>query len=164
MPGEKSLRKIRAYADTSVFGGTRDDQFADPSNAFFDRVRSGEFIILLSTLTLRELVEAPVEVRNVWEDLTPEAVEEIPVGPEVEELAAIYISEGVLGQASEADALHVAAATVAGADLILSWNFRHIVNYNRIRGFNAVNIRNGYRSMMILSPMEVSDGDRDEDI
>jgi hypothetical protein len=64
---------------------------------------------------------------------------------------------GVLAQASITDALHVAAATVAGADLILSWSFRHIVNYNRIRGFNSVNIRMGYRAMTILSPREVGD-------
>ena len=62
------------------------------------------------------------------------------------------------------DALHVAAATVAGADLILSWNFEHIVNFNRIRGFNSVNVRNGYRSMTILSPLEVGDEDQEEDV
>ncbi len=54
-----------------------------------------------------------------------------------------------------ADAVHVAAATVAGADVILSWNFKHIVNFSRIRRFNSVNVALGYRTMTILSPMEV---------
>ena len=67
-----------------------------------------------------------------------------------------------LGEASIGDALHVAVATVAGADLILSWNFKHIVNFSRIRGFNSVNVRMGYRAMTILSPKEV--GDEEENI
>jgi hypothetical protein len=53
----------------------------------------------------------------------------------------------------------VAAATVAGADMILSWNFKHIVNYNRIKGFNGVNVRYGYRSMTIYSPLEIAYGE-----
>lgn len=78
---------------------------------------------------------------------------------EAKDLAEEYVRSGVLGSASAADAMHVAVATVAGADLIVSWNFRHIVNYNRIRGFNAVNVRNGYRTVTILSPREVIDVD-----
>ena len=77
------------------------------------------------------------------------------------ELADEYVRAGVLGPASADDATHVAAATVAGADLIVSWNFRHIVNYNRIRGFNAVNVRMGYRAITILSPREVIDVDEE---
>ena len=74
-------------------------------------------------------------------------------------MAEQYLKAGVLGRASIDDATHVAAATVAGADLILSWNFMHIVNFNRILGFNSVNTRYGYRSMVILSPWEVIDED-----
>ncbi|MCX7001254.1 MAG: PIN domain protein [Candidatus Sumerlaeota bacterium] len=116
----------------------------------------GDFIILLSTETLRELSKAPEDVRAVWRQLPPESLEEVLINEEVAELAQAYIKANVLGVAAEADALHVAAATVASADLILSWNFRHIVNYERIRGFNGVNVANGYRPMTILSPREVS--------
>ena len=73
----------------------------------------------------------------------------------MQQLASAYISENILGKASEGDALHVAAATVANADLILSWNFKHIVNYDRIRGFNGVNLKYGYKAMSIISPMEL---------
>ena len=55
----------------------------------------------------------------------------------------------------------MAAATVADADLILSWNFKHIVNYDRIRGFNGVNLKHGYRALSIISPMEL-DADEQE--
>ena len=82
----------------------------------------------------------------------------------MQELAKSYIDANVLGQASEGDALHVAAATVAGADLILSWNFKHIVNFDKIRGFNSVNVSQGYRSLTILSPFEVSYDEQNENI
>ena len=62
------------------------------------------------------------------------------------------------------DKSHVAAATVARADLILSWNFKHIVNYDRIHKYNGVNALNGYKAIEIHSPLELVYGDEDEDI
>ncbi len=155
------MRRIRVYADNSVFSGTQDEEFAEVSNRFFERIRAGGFVVLLSNETVRELLAAPAPVQEVWQSLPPACVEKVEIDDEVNALAEEYIRAGVLGRASESDALHVAAATVAGADLILSWNFRHIVRYSRIRGFNSVNVKNGYRSMVILSPLEVSDDDQD---
>lgn len=158
------MRKIRVYLDTSVFGGTQDEEFAEPSRRFFDRVRQGEFVMLLSPETLRELASAPQEVLSASRGFAPECMEEVPTNDEVRNLAAEYVRTGVLGESSRTDAVHVAAATVAGADLILSWNFRHIVNFNRIRGFNGVNVALGYRTMTILSPIEVAYEDTDKDV
>jgi hypothetical protein len=150
------IHKIRAYVDTSVFGGTQDEEFAEPSCKFFEKLVQGEFILLISTQTLQELSRAPASIRNLLEGLDTALIEEIPLDAEVEQLAQAYIETGVLTKAWEGDCLHVAAATVAGADLILSWNFKHIVNYNRIKGFNSVNVRYGYRTMTILSPLEIA--------
>jgi hypothetical protein len=157
MQGELLMHKIRVYADTSVFGGTQDEEFDITSLNFFSKVENGEFLLLLSTETYRELSVAPEEVRTILLNLSEGSIEEVPIDDEVRDLANEYIAAKVLGQASFSDALHVAAATVAGADLIISWNFKHIVNFNRIRGFNSVNIRFGYRAMTILSPKEVND-------
>jgi len=151
------MRRIRVYVDTSVFGGTQDAEFATDSRSFFAQVARGVYVVLLSDETLRELAVSPEAVRRAWLDLPPTAVELTGLPDEASTLADEYISSGVLGSASIGDALHVAAATVAGADLILSWNFKHIVNYNRIRGFNGVNVRLGYRTMTILSPREMRD-------
>jgi len=151
------VHRIRVYVDTSVFGGTQDDEFIVASNDFFEQVRLGAYVVLLSDETQRELAASPEAVQDVWLDLPPASVELIGLDDEARSLADEYINARVLGEASIADALHVAAATVANADLILSWNFRHIVNYNRIRGFNSVNVRMGYRAMTILSPREVGD-------
>jgi predicted nucleic acid-binding protein len=156
------VHKIRVYVDTSVFGGTQDEEFFVESNNFFDHVRLGEYKVLLSDETQRELANSPDVVQDVWQNLPPGSVELISIDDEARFLANEYITAKVLGEASIGDALHVAVATVAGADLILSWNFKHIVNFSRIRGFNGVNVRMGYRAMTILSPKEV--GDEEENI
>ncbi|HIJ65067.1 MAG TPA: hypothetical protein HPP77_03880 [Candidatus Hydrogenedentes bacterium] len=108
------MHRIRVYVDTSVFGGTQDDEFAEPSRRFSERVYRGEFVLLLSSESLRELSKAPDAVRVVWESLPVEAVEGVPINTEVEELAKKYLSAHVLGEGSEGDALHVAAATASG--------------------------------------------------
>jgi hypothetical protein len=150
------MHKTRVYVDTSVFGGTADDEFVQPSNRFFDRVRKGQFVVLVSEVTYYELQRAPDTVRRVLDDLPRDCVLEIAVDEEVENLAQAYIDSGALGHARRADATHVAAATVARADLILSWNFRHIVNFDRIRQFKGVNLQNGYPAIEIYSPLEMS--------
>jgi hypothetical protein len=151
----------RVYIDTSVFGGTQDDEFAEASRLFFRHVRNGAFVVLVSALTTDELDRSPDTVRRVLRELPPEQIEPVALSEDVKTLANEYLRAGVLGAASADDATHVAAATVAGADLIVSWNFRHIVNYSRIRGFNAVNVRMGYRPITILSPREVIDVDQE---
>jgi predicted nucleic acid-binding protein len=158
--------KVRAYADTSVFGGVQDEEFREASRQFFRRVKRGDYMILLSTLTLREIAGAPSNVRRVLAELPRSQIAEIPpeAEDEAERLADAYIAAGVLEGTSRADATHVAIATVARADLILSWNFRHIVNYQRIGEFNRVNALNGYPRIEIHSPLEVAYADEDEGI
>ena len=155
------MRRIRVYVDTSVFSGVHDVEFAEVTRQFFRQVKRGKYVLLVSRLTTDELEDAPEDVSQVMKGLSPDQIEPITLSEEVRDLAEEYIKNGVLGEASIDDATHVAAATVAGADLILSWNFRHIVNFDRICGFNSVNTRNGYRSMVILSPREVIDDDQD---
>lgn len=149
------MNPLRVYADTSVFGGVGDDEFASLSRAFFDRVAGGEVTVLVSQITYNELAAAPSCVRRVLERLEPGQVEEVPAGQEVRALADAYAAHGALGGGARDDALHVAAATVAGADAIVSWNFRHIVNLDRIRKFNGVNALMGYRPVEIRSPLEL---------
>lgn len=149
---------IRVYVDTSVFGGVADEEFSEPSRRFFERLHCGEFSLVVSTEVLRELSVAPKIVRNEYDKIPRQSVESVPVSPEVEFLADAYVAAGVLGKASRSDAIHVAAATVAEVDLIVSWNFRHIVNFDRIGKYSAVNVLNGYRPIDIRSPAEVAYG------
>jgi hypothetical protein len=156
------VQGTRVYVDTSVFGGILDEEFAAATGRFFDRVGRGEFSLIVSTSVLAELRNAPQAVRDEFGRIT--GITTVQVDEDAEKLADAYVAAGVLGKASRTDALHVAAATVAGADLIVSWNFKHIVNYNRIRRYNAVNVLNGYRSLEIRSPAEVAYDDQSEDV
>lgn len=147
--------------DTSVFGGALDEEFSVPSRAFLARVERGECHALISRLTHDELERAPRPVQDVLSALPTAHVEDVEVGPEMTALAEAYLDAQVVGPASRYDALHVAAATVAKADVLVSWNFRHIVNYDRMRRFNAVNLMCGYPTLDIRSPREMGVIDED---
>jgi hypothetical protein len=67
-----------------------------------------------------------------------------------------YINEGVVTSKSINDATHVAAATIARADAIISWNFKHIVRLDKMKGYNQINLLNGYGILTIISPLEVT--------
>ena len=146
------MPRKRIYVNTSVFGGTEDEEFSEASREFFRRAREGITPVLVSPVTVDELEESPPKVREVMPGLPPEAIEQVSIDSEVQELAQAYVAAGVLGEGWMDDALHVAAATVRGADLIVSWNFRHFVNYDRIRKFNAVNLMKGYHAIDIRRP------------
>lgn len=154
-------RSIRVYFDTSVFGGVFDDEFAAASQAAFDQVRSGRFLLLLGATTAEELASAPDRVRTFLAELDPAHIEPCSTTDEVSSLREAYLAAGVLSRKWVDDATHVAAATVHRAQLLLSWNFKHLVHWQRERGFNAVNLRLGYQQVSISSPLEVSSDDED---
>lgn len=149
------MQKVRTYVDTSVFGGVYDEEFYSASEQFFKRAREGSFTVIISEITLEELGSAPQNVRKVFEDLPADIVLEVPVDKEVFQLAQKYIDNQILAEKWIGDAMHVAAATISHADLIVSWNFKHIVNYDKIRKFNSVNLFLGYPQLDIRSPLEV---------
>ena len=109
---------------------------------------------MFSAVTQDELSSAPEKVRKLVTSLKTENTEFIETNNEAVELATYYIAEKVVGQTSFADCLHIALATVNRADYLISWNFKHIVNVNKIRGYNAINIKNGYRELEIRSPRD----------
>ncbi|HRD56903.1 MAG TPA: type II toxin-antitoxin system VapC family toxin [Ferruginibacter sp.] len=146
--------KQRIYIDTSVFGGHFDIEFAEHTIPLFDRLKNGEFTLLFSTVTQDELENAPEKVRNLVQGIKTENTEFLETTNEAVELASEYITEKVVGQTSYADCLHIALATINRADFLVSWNFKHIVNVQRIRGYNAINIKNGYKQLEIRSPRE----------
>lgn len=132
-------------------------------SVFFRGVVAGGYVVLFSAETVRELGDAPQAVKDLLNQIPQDCLESVAMGPEVETLARGYVSAGVVGPSSESDALHVAAVTVARAEVIVSWNFRHIVNYERIRKYNGVNALNGYPPIDIRSPLEMSHGEEDQD-
>ena len=85
----------------------------------------------------------------------------IELTPEAIELADAYLNHNILSQNYRNDARHIAMATVAGADVLVSWNFKHVVNFEKIQKFNAVNIEMGYKPIAIYSPREVTEHERE---
>jgi len=146
--------KQRIYIDTSVFGGYYDDEFAEHTKPLFNRLKNNEFRLLFSSVTQDELNNAPDRVKDLVKGLKVEYTEFLDVTDEATELASEYIAEGVVGQTSFADCLHIALATINRADYLISWNFKHIVNVDRIRGYNSINIKKGYKQLEIRSPRE----------
>ncbi len=146
--------KQRIYIDTSVFDGHFDEEFKDHTIPLFERIKAGEFIILYSTVTQDELENAPEKVKELVKSLKVDLTEFIETTDEAVDLATEYITEKVVGQTSFADCLHIALATINRADFLVSWNFKHIVNIERIRGYNSINIKNGYKQLEIRSPRE----------
>jgi predicted nucleic acid-binding protein len=152
---------ILVYADTSVYGGVFDDEFADASSAFFTLVRQGGFNLFVSEVIHRELGAAPQSVQDLFDELLP-FTWLTPISEEALNLRDAYLQAGILTAKYADDALHVALATVAGCDMIVSWNFTHIVNFRKIPLFNAVNALQGYKPMTIYSPFEVTQNENQE--
>jgi hypothetical protein len=149
------MRRLRLYAETSVFGGCFDEEFAEDSKLLFEEIRRGRFVLVVSDVTVRELRRAPPEVRAILSAVPEPNLSRIGPRMEISNLRDEYIRANVVRSASLLDAEHIAAASVARADLIVSWNFKHIVHFEKIRGYHAVNLLNGYNAIPIYSPREV---------
>ena len=146
---------MKFYVDTSVWGGHEDEEFEEWTVPFFAQARVGKFSIVLSVLTLRQLALAPERVRQLTDTIPEPFLELISLTPEAEQLAKHYIAEGVLTPKFESDAQHIAMATILKVDSLVSWNFKHMVNFFRIRHYNSINLKYGYQTIDIRTPKEI---------
>lgn len=145
---------MRIYADTSVFGGVLDAEFASPSKQFFAEIDEGRFTLVISALVEAEIEPAPEHIREFFARYVKVA-EVVHLNQEAIRLQQQYISSGIVTEKFSDDALHVAVATVSKCNLIVSWNFKHIVHFDKIPKYNAVNTLNGFGQIGIYSPLEV---------
>lgn len=146
---------MKVYTDTSVIGGYFDKEFQEWSIALWNEFIVGAKHIMLSDLTAQELEFAREEIRNLINDIPESNRVDIVIEDEAIKLAETYITEGALTNKSYNDALHIALATINNADVLASWNFKHIVNLDRIRLYNSINLRFGYRLIEIRTPREI---------
>ena len=146
--------RTHVYVDTSVIGGCLDEEFKEFSERFFDEIKDGKKKIIVSDLVLLELEGAPENVRSVLDGISEDHIEYVFLNEESIELASAYLQEGIIAEKSLSDARHIAIATVEKADILVSWNFKHIVNLNRIHLINSVNLKLGYPIIEIRSPRE----------
>lgn len=132
------MKRFRVYADTSVLGGCFDDEFADESN-FFSAISSGKYTLVVSTTALAELRRAPEHIRQVLAELPNDAIETLEFSEQIAHLCDAYLAAGILKPENKSDAEHIASASVADVDFVVSWNFKHIMHYEKIAGYQAVN-------------------------
>ncbi|MGD0694093.1 MAG: hypothetical protein ABSB82_04500 [Terriglobia bacterium] len=149
------MKPLRIYVDSSVLGGCGDAEFEADSLRLMEWARHQDLKLLISEITLRELEPAPPSVKDILNSLPAECLEYIVLTSEMTSLRDAYLEAGVVGPRWMDDAAHVAAATVARADAIVSWNFKHIVRLEKIKGYNDVNLSHGYEALTIITPREV---------
>lgn len=149
--------------DTSVIGGCFDAEFATWSRGLIDDFRKGRFVALISEVVSSELEDAPENVQRVYAELLNLNPEIVSPSPEAIQLAGIYQERRILTPKFYDDGLHIALATISEADILVSWNFKHIVHFDKIRLFNAVNLEMGYKPLQIYSPREVTTYGREDD-
>jgi len=147
-------RPTRVYADTSVFGGMFDEEFETASQALFDAIRKGSFRLITSELVREEVQAGPQKVIDIFDEFLAIA-EIVEITDSALQLQESYVQAGIVSEKYATDAMHVALATVSNADLIVSWNFKHIVNFQKIPLYNAVNTLNKFGKIAIYSPLEV---------
>jgi len=155
------MKQFRVYADTSVFGGCFDDEFAEESKSLFSDIKAGKFVLVISSTTLGELERAPDYVQKVLTELPSENMEIIEFCDEIARLRDAYLEARIVEPAAKADAEHIASASVADVDFVVSWNFKHIVHYEKIAGYQAINLINGYKEIRMYSPKEVVENDEE---
>lgn len=143
------MKKLRVYIDTSVIAGCLDDEFSLESNQLMEAIKQEKFILLMSDIIVSELINASQSVKDILLSIPQRVIEVVKITPEVLQLRDAYINEGVVTSKSINDATDV-------ADAIISWNFKHIVRLDKMKGYNQINLLNGYGILTIISPLEVT--------
>jgi predicted nucleic acid-binding protein len=149
------LKKDRIYIDTSIVGGYFDIEFEFETKNLFKRLENKEIIFVVSDLMDIELERAPENVKTLLFNYSKDCFERVSLTKEAQELGQMYVNEKVVGQTSIEDCYHIAMATINNVDVLASWNFKHIVNFTRIKGYNSVNLKNGYNLLEIRNPKDL---------
>lgn len=151
--------RLKLYLDTSVVGAVCDpgpEERLVATRRILHGVKKGLWEGYLTTLVLEEVERAPDSVRDkIGRELRGSPLIVLEESSESLALAQAYISAGVVPSDYEDDARHIAIATVNDIRVVVSWNFRHMVNIERKHKINSVNLREGLPLIDLVSPWEV---------
>jgi len=150
------MKVLRVYIDTSVVGGCFDEKFSLWSNRLVTDFCNGLYKPVVSSVVAAEIELAPETVRTKFDEILQLEPEFLEMTEDAAALAGVYSQHGALPPKFRNDLLHIALATVANADVLVSWNFKHIVRLDKIRVYNSVNLELGYKPLQIHSPQEVA--------
>jgi len=155
------MKKLKYYIETSVFNFVfADDEPSrrDLTKYLFQKVQGDNVEIYISEVVITEINDAPEDIKNKLLSLIKKYKPYvIPIDEETKLLANKYISEGIIPEKFIADALHIAVTSVNDLDVIISWNFKHIVKLKTKIEANGVNKLLGYREIEICTPEEVDE-------
>ena len=143
------------YIDTSVMGGYFDPEFTAATTKLWRAMEKGKYRFYASSITVSEVMKAPQEVRTLMANTFADPGSILTLSSEAAILAAHYMAAKVVPVSYAEDADHVAVAVVHKIDLVVSWNFKHLVNIHREKGFNAVNLLQGYPPVRIVTPLQL---------
>jgi len=147
------MKTLKIYIENSAIGGYFDDEFMEHTRKLFEKFKNGIYKPVISSHVIAELENGAPD--HVKENLKTINYEEYAVNDEMLKLAEKYMEQKIVSENYYSDALHIAVATVIGVDVLVSWNFKHIVNLDRIKAFNSVNLKEGYKVLEIRTPREI---------
>jgi predicted nucleic acid-binding protein len=149
------MKPLSLYIDTSVIGGYFDPEFTVATRELWRQMEKGQYRFYASSISVSELVRAPDHVRTLMANTFTAPGSILVLTPEAATLAAHYMAAKVVPIRYAEDADHVAVAVVHKLDLVVSWNFKHLVNIQRESAFNAVNLLQGYPPVRIVNPLQL---------
>ena len=153
------MKKLKIYLDTSVLNFLWADDAPREKEAtikLFSEIRENKYEIFISAAVIEEIEAAPEPIKSRLENVVREySFIILPMTEEIGSLARKYMEHQIIPERYGKDAYHIAAAVANNMDVIVSWNFKHIVNLRTHREVNAVNLLEGYREIEIRSPLEV---------
>jgi hypothetical protein len=160
----KFVPALTLYLDNSVVGGYFDPEFEKATRRLWTLAEWGHCRFVASVVTQQEAALAPPEVVRLFARTFPDDSALLSLTDRAEELARAYVQGGVITARYMDDARHVAIATTNGIGVIVSWNFKHLANYQRESGFNRINLVYGCASVRIISPPELVYGDEEQNL
>jgi predicted nucleic acid-binding protein len=157
------LKQLKIYLETTVFNfkfaEDSPDKKADTIK-LFDEISEGKYVAYTSNYVLQELVKAEEPKRSDMVALVEQYKIRFLEADEIaEKLADKYVAEGIIPSKYKTDGIHIAMATINDLDIIVSYNFQHIVKLKTIIGTESINLREGYKRIGIYSPTEVIEND-----
>jgi predicted nucleic acid-binding protein len=150
------MKKLKLYFDTSVISYLEQQDAPEKmaeTLSFWKLIKAGKFDVYISKLTFEELERSIEPKRTLFAKRVSQIdYKFVEITNEIKSIANKFIEANILTQKSFDDCLHIACAIVSGCDVIVSWNFKHIVNYKTHMGVKAVTALEGYKELLIYTP------------
>ncbi|MCL2050191.1 MAG: PIN domain-containing protein [Lachnospiraceae bacterium] len=159
-------KKLKIYIDTSVVShldaSDRPEWMADTLKLWED-MANGKYEIFTSNVAIGEIYKCSEPKRSFMLDKLKEIeLSVVNAETKVEDLSQEFIKLGILKEKSLDDCMHIATALLLKCDVIVSWNFKHIVNDKTIEGVKTISKTKGFDGIKIYCPSILIGGDDDE--